>query len=85
MRIHPRAPEATSLWVLSILMARMRGNMGLSDGCRNDLYGIVGHRAAFRGRERERFSRWFETAVTAVTGLAAILLVSVVAVALGLS
>ena len=35
--------------------------------------------------ERERFSRWFETAVTAVTGLAAIVLVSVVAVALGLS
>ena len=35
--------------------------------------------------ERERFPRWFETAVTAVTGLAAILPVSFVAVALGLS
>jgi len=35
--------------------------------------------------ERDRFPRWFETAVTAVTGLAAIVLVSVVAVALGLS
>ena len=35
--------------------------------------------------ERNRFPRWFETAVTALTGLAAILLVSAVAVALGLS
>jgi hypothetical protein len=35
--------------------------------------------------ERDRFPRWFETAVTAMTGLAAILLVSAVAVALGLN
>jgi hypothetical protein len=35
--------------------------------------------------DRDRFPRWFETAVTAVTGLVAILLVSAIAVALGIS
>jgi hypothetical protein len=35
--------------------------------------------------ERDRFPRWFETAVTVVTGLAAILLVSAVAVLLGIN
>jgi hypothetical protein len=35
--------------------------------------------------KRERFPRWFETAVTVLTGLVAILLVSAVAVALGIS
>ena len=85
MRIHPRAPEATSLWVLSILMARMRCKMGAERWLsRRPLRKSLSVDQHFQV-ERERFPRWFETAVTAVTGLAAILLVSVVAVALGLS
>ena len=37
------------------------------------------------GADQDRWSRWFETTVTAFTGLTAIVLVSVVASALGLS
>jgi hypothetical protein len=41
-------------------------------------------REAF-GADQDRWRRWFETTVTAFTGLAAIVLVSVVASALGLT
>jgi hypothetical protein len=37
------------------------------------------------GIEQDRWTRWFETAVTAATGLAAIVLVSLVASAFGLT
>jgi hypothetical protein len=37
------------------------------------------------GADRDRWTRWFETTVTAVTGLTAIVSVSILASALGLT